>query len=803
MSDFRQQLREALQATTIHSPTSYSWFGQPSSRLPAQLTARLTTRDARNYLLFDLSSRLYSHFYLHGAATPSRREGEHALHTGLTPFVAELSAANLGNGCWEDGWKVHAVDDGGVAVARKELVLWARPHDCMFTEEMPVTSGAGVRLRFPKEFLGMSPGFYMVLGDKPLNQDNGQALLRIYWNLSAEGAAPFVRIATTLLNQAGVPFRLKVLNDPVLFTRCDAAVIYLLRTDYHRSSAVFSIVQAEIGRHLKPLTPALTKPLAPGVGLAEDPGSGESFGQNRCQIAADAAIRAYEQRKKSLEERLTVATDRFAENGISIATPFLNAGSTDDYDSWSSPPLAAGLKPATMPAGKSRDSGTYLRTADELGWRLMRDAVWSGDQCNWLGAQPLPESHDGGGFAPIWAALGPDLYSGTSGIALFLAELCAASGASEARRTAFGAIRQAVGHYELIAAANCLGFYSGRLGIAFAAARIGAILCEENLLKQAAQLVQQCCREYPEERECDLLSGDAGAIVALLILRELLEDASLLELARRLGDRLLENASQSHGSSWKSYRYKYRHNLTGLSHGVAGVGYALLELYIATGDVKYRAGTEEAFQYERFWFNAEKGNWPDFREHGIRSRRSFRPFGFATFWCHGAPGIGIARLRAYELLNDETCKCEATVATRTTRAMLETALQVGNVNFSLCHGLAGNAEMLLEAHRVLGQECVHKSHIAFDVAQAGIETSKRRAGAWACGVDQGETPSLLLGLAGIGYFYLRLHNSAIPSILAPRPEDFRRDSTSSLFSAPASLQRDRSAAAKRQLETAD
>jgi hypothetical protein len=40
---------------------------------------------------------------------------------------------------------------------------------------------------------------------------------------------------------------------------------------------------------------------------------------------------------------------------------------------------------------------------------------------------------------------------------------------------------------------------------------------------------------------------------------------------------------------------------------------------------------------------------------------------------------------------------------------------------------------------------------------------------WPCGVmDAGETPNLLLGLAGIGHFFLRLYDSAqVPTVLLP------------------------------------
>ncbi|TMD47462.1 MAG: hypothetical protein E6I93_14365 [Chloroflexi bacterium] len=97
------------------------------------------------------------------------------------------------------------------------------------------------------------------------------------------------------------------------------------------------------------------------------------------------------------------------------------------------------------------------------------------------------------------------------------------------------------------------------------------------------------------------------------------------------------------------------------------------------------------------------------------------------------------------------------------------SLGTSNANYSLCHGLAGNAEALFEGSQVLGQECADGSALAFKVANAGIEMYARHSRHWPCGAGGGETPSLMLGLAGIGYFYLRLYNATVPSILILRP----------------------------------
>jgi lantibiotic modifying enzyme len=579
-----------------------------------------------------------------------------------------------------------------------------------------------------------------------------------------------------LLNTAGLPFRLKVLNDPALFTRRDAGVVYVRRTDYRVAAELLGRVYAEVSIHLRPGTPVFTKPLAPGVGLAEDPGGGESFGRNRCHLLADGLIIASEQGKKALGLRLQTVADRFAGEGINLAEPFLNPGSVDDYEFiLQSPCRFESARESKVEPGAKYETGVFLGTANELGWRLSQEAVWLGDQCNWLGAEPATGGTGDDDFGVAHGPLGPAVYSGTSGVALFLAELHAASGGAEARRTGLGAIRHALSRADALLGNHRLGLYTGVLGIIVAAVRVATVLGEEELLERAAKFLHKCVRERRGGGEFDLLSGDAGAIVAIMLLREMLADDSLLELAVSLGDGLLRNADDSvAGYSWTSPSLHYRHNLTGFSHGTAGVAYALLELLRATRDVKYWAAAVRAFDYERSWFSADRGNWADLRERGRRSKQQLLNSAFSTYWCHGAPGIAVARLRAYEILKDGSCKDEASIGLNTTYESTKQIVHTGNPNFSLCHGLLGNAEVLLYGSQVLGQEWTGKARLILEVAKAGIEISTRRGGAWTCGIDGTATPGLLLGLAGIGYFYLRLCNPSIPSALILRPEDFAR-----------------------------
>jgi class II lanthipeptide synthase len=313
-----------------------------------------------------------------------------------------------------------------------------------------------------------------------------------------------------------------------------------------------------------------------------------------------------------------------------------------------------------------------------------------------------------------------------------------------------------------------LGLYAGCLGILFAGGCIGRIVNDDKMIGNVKALLDDVVLVNSQD-ECDLISGKAGAIVALLALSALLEDMSLLECAVRLGDEVLGSADKSPaGYSWKSSSVSQRRNLTGLSHGAAGIGFALLELFIVTGESKYRRGADLAFAYERYWFDARAGNWPDFREESSRDKRSKQTHSGMVAWCHGAPGIALSRLRAYEISGEEVYKSEALIALRTTYDAVDAALHSGVGNYSLCHGLLGNAEVLLWGCQVLGDEFSQGMTLSLRVAKFGVESYGAPGGSWPCGTHVGETPSLMVGLAGIGYFYLRMLDPRIPSILLLR-----------------------------------
>lgn len=418
--------------------------------------------------------------------------------------------------------------------------------------------------------------------------------------------------------------------------------------------------------------------------------------------------------------------------------------------------------PAPRVAAPAGDAA-FLETAAGIGARLCRDALWDGARCNWLG--DAQEAH-GGEWAVAHRALGPTLYDGTAGIALFLARLHALTGEGPFRTAARGALRQSLSRLDRLSPVARAAFHSGLSGIAWALALSGEALGEEEWTAAARERAGEAAAVEPNAFAVDVISGSAGAIPALLDLARRLGIPALAAAAARHGDFLLRHAHRhAHGWSWRTIEMQMRADLTGYSHGAAGCALALLELWRATGEARFAEGAAEGFRYERSCFSPAHGNWPDFRLFGGEAEAAAAP-GHAMAWCHGAPGIGMSRLRAWALAGDVVALEEARVALGTTAATLRQGMP--GAGFSLCHGEAGNAELPLMAAEVLGDAAAR--HLAEEVGRRGMAWYAAPREPWPCGVvGGGETPSLMLGLAGIGWFYLRLYDPRTESVLLVRP----------------------------------
>ena len=408
--------------------------------------------------------------------------------------------------------------------------------------------------------------------------------------------------------------------------------------------------------------------------------------------------------------------------------------------------------------------GLLVDAAASIGRNIVADAVWHNGSCSWIGAAAGPP----GSTAVEYHALGPDLYGGTAGVGLFLAHLADATGDGSFRRAAVGALIHATAPARHSPVSRRDGFHAGFLGVAWAAARAARLLDDEALHARAVALSAPRGVPSRPDRCPDLVMGMAGSAVGLLALADEIDEHRLAEQACATGEILMSGATvTSCGWSWAIPGSRHPAHLCGISHGAAGIGWALLELFAATGDERFRAGAMGAFAYERSWLDRSAGRWPDLRIAGQR-RGSLAPIdsGIVGSWCYGEAGIALTRVRAATVLGPGPHRGDAEIALATTRRHLVDSLPYAIDDMSLCHGLGGAADVLLSSRALLG-DCNQAEDGLTQLRHVLLERYVDADQPWPCGTAGETTPALFLGLSGIGWLLLRLHDPATPSPLAP------------------------------------
>jgi len=427
--------------------------------------------------------------------------------------------------------------------------------------------------------------------------------------------------------------------------------------------------------------------------------------------------------------------------------------------------LASAARPAlrsrtrqTDEVETSFDRARLLAASCAVGDRLMETALSGAEDVSWIGLNLVRQKQW------ILVPLGLDLYDGVPGIVLFLAYLGVVSGQeryTNLARAAFETVRRKSDPGKRKQGFRQIGGFVGWGGILYVLTHLSALWREPELLAQAQELVEELQERIGKDQDLDIISGAAGCIGGLLCVHSCCPSARVLEVARQCGEHLLANARKMpEGFGWEP-AFATHAPLAGFSHGAAGISWALLELFALTGEERFRTAALGGIAYERSLFCAETGNWPDLRVPDGEPNEVPKPPEFPIAWCHGAPGIGMARLLCRRLLRDPTLDEEIETALRTTLAG-----GFGH-NHCLCHGDLGNLELLLLAAQVWPEASWGKEA---ERQVAGILSSINRDG-WFCGNPlAAESPGLMTGLAGIGYGLLRCADpKSVPSVLCLSP----------------------------------
>ncbi|MHC4137082.1 MAG: lanthionine synthetase LanC family protein [Planctomycetota bacterium] len=322
---------------------------------------------------------------------------------------------------------------------------------------------------------------------------------------------------------------------------------------------------------------------------------------------------------------------------------------------------------------------------------------------------------------------GPAVYDGDAGVALLFAGLYRATREKRWLEATRATLDQA-----LAGEIEGGGLYTGRAGVGEACLEAYWATGDERFLRDA----RRCAKEIGKYAATDIIFGAAGAGIFLLNLHRATGDKAHLDAARKAGEYLASTAvRQEAAAHWPIVPGKNPKVYLGFSHGAAGVGYFLLHLWKRTGEKRYRELAEGAARY--VLEHEEDGHW----WRTVPPSSDFR----RIQWCHGAPGIG---LFFHDLTRDIDAKPYEAALQRcleTTRRLGRTARKSG----CQCHGVAGNAELFLEVYAARKEK-----RWLEEARRSGRVLAEDHAGA------AGYDASYMVGLAGIGHFFLRLADPA-------------------------------------------
>lgn len=294
------------------------------------------------------------------------------------------------------------------------------------------------------------------------------------------------------------------------------------------------------------------------------------------------------------------------------------------------------------------------------------------------------------------------------------------------------------------------GVFGGESSLVYSYSLLYQLTRNPEYLKYAEKHFPIIERAVQYDQAFDVVYGNAGAILALINLYSLKRDKRYLNCAKTAAKVICD--AQQKGGGWKAATVSAP--LAGFSHGVAGIVYALNKLYKLYPDKHIKQCIVNGLQYEDELFCEADGNWKDIRKGSTNGKN-------LCAWCHGAGGILLSRISLLGNIDNETdeiVKEDIRNAVKTMQS--HKYLQ----NPCVCHGIAGNAEILLTYGQQFQDQIASSTAKHFYSRLVGSVNS----GTFECSrpyLYGFNIPGFMTGLAGIGYSLLRLLDPTLPSVL--------------------------------------
>jgi hypothetical protein len=224
-------------------------------------------------------------------------------------------------GSWTEDWVVLSIGtDGSLLASRDGVVRPAMIGHYASVDRPGLPAVPGVRVSLPPLLSWVDGQTGQWAAQSLLPPD--APLLRLYLNVGAADVGLAVAALAASLAERQTRFSMKCPGTPNGFARADALVVYLNRADWQSCADPLLRALGVSAIRLRSGTPAMTRRLADGIAVADDPGDGQSYGQSRCAILAPALAQVLVQNDLDLGTIVDVFESALSDAGLDPADPW-------------------------------------------------------------------------------------------------------------------------------------------------------------------------------------------------------------------------------------------------------------------------------------------------------------------------------------------------------------------------------------------------------------------------------------------------------------------------------------------------
>ena len=303
------------------------------------------------------------------------------------------------------------------------------------------------------------------------------------------------------------------------------------------------------------------------------------------------------------------------------------------------------------------------------------------------------------------------------------------------------------------------GLFIGKSGLGLSFLLHFHLFKEKESLELAIEIADQTWNNLPTS--FDLYNGLSGCGLFYLILYKKTGDEIYLKHATKIAKHIIAARQRTDSTTLWQYPDNYDSlsgkAFLGLAHGIAGIGYFLVEYYNINQDPETFKVIMEIFRSldktKIPSLNTELGaNWPDYLNEDDSPS--------SIYWCNGAAGIGLFLAKVYALKKDKSIL-----------SLLKEAIQTiyfGSryLNPTYCHGIAGNLDSLITIQELSGIKGLNEIiNILSMILRTHLIISEDRF-IFPSEEPTINTPDFLVGYSGIAYALLRMFNHSGTNIFS-------------------------------------